>query len=44
MTDIIEEYSDPCDNCMHILRDYCKAYKVKIALIEVDKCKRRKRK
>ena len=43
MSDIIEEYEKRCDNCMHKLRDYCKAYKVKINLIDINKCERKKR-
>ena len=43
MSDIIEEYTTLCDDCTHRLKDYCKAYQVKISLIDVSKCKRRKR-
>jgi len=33
---------EKCKPCMHRLRDYCKANKVKIEIIEVDKCNRKK--
>ena len=33
---------DKCKGCMHPLRDYCRAYKVEINLIDVDKCRRKK--
>ena len=29
-----------CSNCMHEINGYCKAYKVSINIIDIDKCKR----
>jgi len=42
VTDIIEEYENPCDDCMHRVNAYCKAYKAPIRQLEISKCKRRK--
>ena len=42
MSDIIEMYEDPCDDCRHRVNAYCKAYKFPIKQLEISKCKRRK--
>ena len=35
---------EKCKDCMHRLRAYCKANKVEIAIIAVEKCSRKKKK
>jgi len=42
MSDIIDKYENPCDECMHRVNAYCKAYKYPIKILEINKCKRRK--
>ena len=42
MSDIIEKYENPCDDCMHRVNSYCKAYNYSIKILDVNKCKRRK--
>jgi len=37
-----ERMSGKCDECMHRINDYCRAYKFPIQHLTVDKCKRRK--
>jgi len=34
--------NDKCEECKHRINDYCRAYKVKIEIIDIDKCNRRK--
>jgi hypothetical protein len=38
------EIPEKCSNCMHRINHYCRAYQVKIQLIDVNNCKRRKEK
>jgi len=43
ISDVIEEYTNPCDDCIHRVNAYCKAYKSPIRQLEISKCKRRKK-
>ena len=36
------EIPEKCKDCIHRLRDYCRANKVKIAVIAVSRCTRKK--
>ena len=42
LSDVIEKYENPCDDCIHRVNSYCKAYNYSIKILDVNKCKRRK--
>ncbi|MHA1382033.1 MAG: hypothetical protein ACTSRG_26985 [Candidatus Helarchaeota archaeon] len=44
MSDIIESYENYCDDCIHRINAYCKAYKFAINQMDISKCKRRRKK
>lgn len=43
MSDTIDSYGDPCEECMHRLRKYCKAWQSNLEILDVNNCKRRKK-
>ena len=37
-----DKFEHPCDDCIHRINAYCRAYKFPIKQLELSKCKRRK--